>query len=164
MKRENQSAMEKPGLPDGFIIRSLAGDDEVDAYVEMHREVFESKSMTQEWRRRTLKRPEYVPALDLVAVAPDGQLAGFCINWLNKQPPSSMSGQVEPLGVRKEYRKLGLGRCLLLEGLRRLQEHGAKAMYVETDNYRDEAFMLYESVGYQVLEDVLVYRKDYAPL
>jgi ribosomal protein S18 acetylase RimI-like enzyme len=66
--------------------------------------------------------------------------------------------------VRKAYRKLGLGRCLLLEGLSRLQECGAKAMYVETDNYRDEAFMLYESVGYQVLEDVLVYRKDYAPL
>jgi ribosomal protein S18 acetylase RimI-like enzyme len=164
MKLENQSAMEKPVLPDGFIVRSLAGDDEVDAYVEMHREIFESKNMTQEWRRRTLKRPEYVPELDLVAVAPDGQLAGFCIGWLNKQPTSGMSGQVEPLGVRKAYRKLGLGRCLLLEGLSRLQECGAKAMYVETDNYRDEAFMLYESVGYQVLEDVLVYRKDYAPL
>jgi hypothetical protein len=45
MKLENQSAMEKPVLPDGFIVRSLAGDDEVDAYVEMHREIFESKNM-----------------------------------------------------------------------------------------------------------------------
>lgn len=164
MKLENQHAIEKPVLPDGFIIRPLAGEDEVEAYVEMHQEVFESKNMTQEWRRRTLKRSEYVPELDLVAVAPDGQLAGFCISWLNKQSTSSMSGQVEPLGVRKEHRKLGLGRSLLLEGLCRLQERGAKAMYVETDNYRDEAFMLYQSVGYQVLEDVLVYRKDYAPL
>ena len=163
MKLESQHTIEKPVLPDGFIIRPLTGEDEVEAYVEMHQEVFESKSMTQEWRRRTLKRTEYVPELDLVAVAPDGQLAGFCISWLNKQSTLSMSGQVEPLGVRKEYRKLGLGRSLLLEGLCRLQERGAKVMYVETDNYRDEAFMLYQSVGYQVLEDVLVYRKDYAP-
>jgi hypothetical protein len=36
-------------------------------------------------------------------------------------------------------------------------------MYVETDNYRDEAFRLYESVGYRVIQDVLVYRKDYGP-
>ena len=149
MRREDPAEIGRPVLPDGFIIRPLVGESEVDAYVDLHREVFDSKSMTPEWRRRTLERPEYVPDLDLVAVAPDGRLAGFCICWLNKQSTAGASGQVEPLGVREEYRKLGLGRSLLTEGLRRLQGHGAESVYVETDNYRDEAFMLYESAGYR---------------
>ncbi len=35
-------------------------------------------------------------------------------------------------------------------------------MVVETDNYRDAAFALYTGVGFQVVEDVLVFRKEYA--
>lgn len=163
MKRSGQAPVEKSVLPNGFIIRPLAGMDEVDDYVNLHREVFESKSMTHEWRQRTLTHPAYIPELDLVVVAPDGRLAGFCICWLNQSTSGETTGQVEPLGIRAEFRKLGLGRALLCEGLSRLQQHGAESMYVETDNYRDEAFLLYESVGYTVLHHVLVYRKDYAP-
>lgn len=163
MKRNGQTSVEKPALPDGFAIRPLAGEDEVEAYVDLHQEVFESKSMTSEWRRNTLHHPAYIPNLDLVVVAPDGRLAGFCICWLNRSTENKITGQIEPLGIRKEFRQLGLGRTILLEGLSQLQDYGAQSIYVETDNYRDEAFLLYESVGYKVVQDVLVYRKDYAP-
>lgn len=37
-------------LPDGITIRPLAGESEVTAYVALHRAVFESESMTVEWR------------------------------------------------------------------------------------------------------------------
>lgn len=164
MQQAADMLREAPALPDGFHIRPLAGEDEVDAYVDMHREVFQSTSMTSEWRTRTLKQPAYIADLDLVVTAPNGTLAGFCICWLNRSSARGVSGQVEPLGIREPYRNLGIGKSLLTEGLRRLQAHGAQTMFVETDNDRDEAFMLYESVGYRVLEDVLVYRKDYAPL
>ena len=56
----------------------------------------------------------------------------------------------------------GLGRAVLAEGLRRLYEQGAQEVLVETDNYRNAAFALYESVGFRVARDVLVFRKDYA--
>ncbi len=72
-----------------------------------------------------------------------------------------ITGQIEPLGVHEDFQHQGLGRCLLSEVLRRLQQRGAEWVDVETDNYRDAAFALYSSVGFQVLEDVLVYRKDY---
>jgi ribosomal protein S18 acetylase RimI-like enzyme len=49
----------------------------------------------------------------------------------------------------------------LCETLRRLQQHGAESIFVETDNYRNTAFRLYESVGFEVIRDVLVYHKDY---
>jgi ribosomal protein S18 acetylase RimI-like enzyme len=147
----------------GFKIRSLAGEAEVGAYVELHRAVFESKNMTVEWRVRTLRRPEYVPDLDLVAVAPDGRLAAFCVCWLGRHSEAAISGQIEPLGVRAEFSRLGLGRAILSEGLRRLVGHGAGRIYVETDSWRNAALATYESVGVRVIRNVLVYRKDYQP-
>jgi len=54
-----------------------------------------------------------------------------------------------------------LGRVALSEGLRRLQALGAQNIFVETDNYRNTAFRLYESFDFQVIQNVLVFRKNY---
>ena len=148
-------------MPDGFHIRTLNGIGEVDAYVELHRAVFESKNMTAEWRGRTQQRPEYMADLDLVAVAPNGQPAAFCVGWLGTDANGETAGQIEPLGVHAEHRKLGLGRAILLEGLKQLKARGAKRSYVQTESHRDAAFRLYESVGFQVAQKILMYRKDY---
>lgn len=142
----------------GFTVRALAGEKEVSKYVDLHQSVFESKNMTLDWRMRTLQHPAYTPELDIVIEASDGILAAFCICWLDKH---SMNGHVEPLGNHKDYRQYALGRVALSEGLRRLQALGAQNIYVETDNYRNTAFRLYESFDFQVIQDVLVYRKDY---
>ena len=148
-------------LPDGFHIRPLNGAGEVEAYVNLHQAVFESKNMTVAWRQRTLQRPEYISDIDLVAVAPNGKLAAFCICWLAKDSNGNVSGQIEPLGVHADFRKLGLARAILVEGLKRLSAKGATQIYVQTDNFRNAAFKLYESVGFRVTEDILMYRKDY---
>ena len=142
----------------GFTVRSLAGEKEVQNYVELHQSVFESKNMTIEWRIRTLQHPDYMPELDIVVESFNGKLAAFCICWFDKK---SMTGHVEPLGSHKDFRQYALGRVALSEGLRRLQSLGAQNIFVETDNYRNTAFRLYESFDFQVIQDVLVYRKDY---
>jgi mycothiol synthase len=160
MRRSTQIPLADTILPASFTIRPLAGENEVAGYVELHRAVFESRNMTVEWRARTLRCPEYLPDLDTVATAPDGRLAAFCVCWLDKNAEGETSGQVEPLGVHPDFRKLGLGRAVLSEGLRRLQRHGAQEIVVETDSYRNAAFKLYESCGFSVIKDVLVYRKD----
>jgi ribosomal protein S18 acetylase RimI-like enzyme len=161
MDRSAQIPVAQHPLPAGFTIRPLAGEAEVEAYVELHCAVFETKNMTVEWCTRTLHRPEYVPDLDLMAVGPDGRLAAFCIGWLDTRSAGGPRGQIEPMGVRADQRNLGLGHAILSETLRRLILHGAGQLFVETDDYRDAAFALYESVGFRVQREVLVYRKDY---
>jgi hypothetical protein len=158
MERSGQKPVEVHQPPPGYIVRSLAGESEVDKYVELHRSVFESKNMTVEWRMRTLLHPAYKPGLDIVVEAPGGQLAAFCICWLNEK---TGTGQVEPMGCRAEFRGLGLGRVAFSTGLHRLQQLKAKNIFVEADNYRDAAFKLYASVGFDLLHNVLVFRKDY---
>ena len=142
--------------PSGYQVRSLAGENEVAAYVATHRAAFNSENMTVAWRARTLRQPNYVRDTDVVAVTHAGDIAAFCVGWLD-----GSRGQVEPMGVHPEHQRHGLGRAVLLEGLRRLAAHGATDIYVETDNYRDAALALYEAVGFRVAHNVWVFRKDY---
>ena len=148
-------------LPVGFSIRPLAGEGEIEDYVQLHRAVFDSKSMTTAWRSRTLHCPEYEADLDLVAVAPDGRVAAFCVCWFDSDGDWPPRGQIEPMGVHTDFRNLGLGRAILSEGLRRLYRSDAESVYVETDLDRNAAMELYEAVGFQPVRDILVYRKDY---
>ncbi len=161
MKRSSQTPVKVYEPHTGFKVRALAGEKEVANYVELHQSVFESKNMTTDWRRRTLQHPDYIPELDLVVESPDGHLVAFCICWFDK---NSMAGHVEPLGSHKDFRPYALGRVALSEGLTRLQSLGAKNIFVETDSYRNTAFRLHESFDFQVIQDVLVYRKDYGDL
>lgn len=164
MTRPMHAAIPIGPLPPGFEIRSLAGEEEVDAYVQLHRSVFESKNMTVEWRLRVLQRPEYIPHLDLVVVMPNNELVAFGICWFDKArlPVAQPCGQIEPMGVHRAYRNMGIGKAILIEAIRRLRDMGAKQIFVETDEDRSAAVALYESAGFSIEERVLVYRKDYS--
>ncbi len=152
-------------LPGGFRLRPLAGEAEAPAYVDLQRAVFESENMTLDWRRRILACPEYLPDLDLVIEAPDGRLAAFCLAWFDPHGYAGRPcGQIEPLGVHPHFHRRGLGRAILLEAERRLYARGAQTLYVLTDNFRNAAYALYQAGGFRRLQDVLVYRKDCAPL
>lgn len=152
LSRPLSDALPAPAPPAGFALRPLAGLSEVDAYVALHRRAFESTSMTAEWRARTFRMPRYRPELDLVAVAPAGRLAGFCVGWL---APEQRAAQVEPVGVDPEFQGLGLGRALLLEMLRRFKEQGAEQALVETESTRTPARHAYEAVGFRPVHRVL---------
>ncbi len=163
MVRSQDERIADAARPAGFTIRPLAGPSEVAAYVVLHRAVFQSESMTEAWRYRTLHQRAYVPTLDLVAVASDGQFAAFCVCWFDADGPTGRPcGQIEPLGVHADVRGQGLGRAILAEGVQHLQQYGAQDVVLETDSYRNAAFSLYEAAGFQVRRDVLVYRKEYA--
>jgi mycothiol synthase len=149
---------------EGFTIRPLAGEDEVAGYVALHQAAFGSTNMAVEWRARTLEAPQYIPALDLVAAEADGTLAAFCICWLSQRghdENGSNIGQIEPIGVRPDFQQRGLGRAILLEGLRRLQAHGATTALIDSDGENDPAHSLYASVGFRVANTVRKYRKDF---
>ncbi|MBI5933980.1 MAG: GNAT family N-acetyltransferase [Chloroflexi bacterium] len=158
MRRSGDAPVKVYQPPAGFTVRPLAGEKEAEQYVELHRSVFGSKNMTLDWRRRTIQHPDYKPELDLVIESPSGQLVAFCICWFDD---ATKEGHVEPLGCHKDFRQYALGRVAFSEGLRRLQALGAHNIFLETDSYRNTAFRLYESFDFQVIQDVLVYRKDY---
>jgi ribosomal protein S18 acetylase RimI-like enzyme len=147
-----------PKIPEGFSIRPLDGEREVEAYVELHRTAFDSTTMTTRWRRDTLHAPGYNPELDLVAVAPDGRLAGFCIWWY---APHLKTAQIEPLGVHPDFQQLGLSQALMAEGFQRVKALGAETACVETYNFSEPALHSYQATGFEVVTHELKFYREY---
>jgi len=59
--------------------------------------------------------------------------------------PTGRYAYVEPMATDPVYRRLGLGKAAVLEGIRRCGALGAKVAYVGSD----QAFYL--SIGYEVI-------------
>jgi ribosomal protein S18 acetylase RimI-like enzyme len=156
--------IDAPEVPEGFVLRPLAGEAEVEAYVAVHRAAFGTQNMTVEWRRRTLTAPAYRQELDLVVEAPNGRLAAFTILWLNPSAQGQSGrrdGQIEPAGTHPDFQRRGLARALLLEGFRRLAAAGAEIALVETDTFRGPAQRLYESVGFTLHRRIARYFREF---
>lgn len=139
----------EPSLPVGYAIRNVLGPEESEARAAVQRAAFGSEWMTTERHARVLASPTYRPELDIVIVAPDGSFAGFALIWLDEV---NRLGVFEPLGVAADHQRRGLGRALMMAGLRKLQEHGADFACVETGLNHDEARRLYEATGFDLLD------------
>ncbi|MER7195497.1 GNAT family N-acetyltransferase [Streptomyces flaveolus] len=69
-------------------------------------------------------------------------------------------GEVEELSVRADHRRLGIGRALLLDGLRSLREQGATTARLFTGTANPHrSYDLYESVGFRRQNEYVRYRK-----
>ena len=141
LQRQLDALPPLPAAPDGFAIRPLADAAEAAAYAGAHRAAFGSAAMTAQWRERTIGTPLYQPDLDLVAAAPDGTLAGFCVGW---HEPARGVAQLEPVGVHPRYQRRGLSRALLTEMLR-----GVSVAIAETELDQTAARAAYDAVGFK---------------
>jgi ribosomal protein S18 acetylase RimI-like enzyme len=72
-------------------------------------------------------------------------------------------GEVKELSVRTDQRRLGIGRVLLLDGLRSLREQGATTARLFTGTANPHrSYDLYESVGFRRQNEYVRYRKPLA--
>jgi ribosomal protein S18 acetylase RimI-like enzyme len=90
--------------------------------------------------------PGYDLSLDIIAVAPDGSGASACTCWYDRE---TRSGEFEPVGTNRAMQRLGLGKAVIAEGLRRLREHGATQAIVQTNPTNTPAIALYTASGFQ---------------
>ena len=145
--RRLDNLIPEPILPAGWQVRPVAGENEWAERVAIHRDVWHPSRVTLEAYRRMRGIAGYHPQLDLVAVAPDGVFASYCICWFD---PLNQCGEFEPVGTRASFRKQGIGKALIREGLRRLWTLGATSAIVLTNYGNDPARHLYESAGFQI--------------
>jgi ribosomal protein S18 acetylase RimI-like enzyme len=148
--------------PKGASVRPVDGDDpaEIAARVAIHREVWHPSRVTESAYRRLRAAPGFRPDLDLVAIAPDGAFAAYCICWYD---PISRSGEFEPVGTRPTYRGQGYGRAVVSEGLRRLRALGADSAIVYSLGTAEPANRLYASCGFRELARTSRFRKPVKP-
>lgn len=151
-----------PSLPDGFAIRSSAGEAEIEEWVRLHRLAWGTENMTVEERRSMLGTPFYDPSLDLVAVAPDGSLAAYCVCWFSAEEnllTGRKDGYTDPIATHPAYQRRGLARALLLSGLRLLKERGIETARLGTARENQAMLHVAEGVGFRIDAETLWFSK-----
>jgi ribosomal protein S18 acetylase RimI-like enzyme len=132
-----------PELPNGFRYRTV---EEVDLAerVAIHRDVWAPSRVSEESYANVRAAWPYRSSLDCVIEAPDGRFAAYALLWPDDE---TGVGELEPVGVRDEFRRRGLGAAVCMFALRRWWEEGGRRAIVYC--LSESACALYESIGFR---------------
>jgi mycothiol synthase len=167
MARSLSQPLPMPQLPDGFQVRPVTAEQEAIAWVEMFNQTFidhwNHSPATVEDFSHAINLPSYMPSLDLVAVAPDGNLAAFCRSTIFAEENEKLGrkeGWVTGLGTRRGYRRLGVARAMLRMGMQALARYGMDTVLLGVDSENPSgALRLYQSEGFQLRHRSVAFSK-----
>ena len=158
MLRSLKDPVPEAPLPGAYHVRALAEDEIARRALAQH-EVWEPwpvGDVSDSDYRRLMRLPGYDRHLDVVAVAPDGVIAAYANGWVD---PMNQIGDLGPVGALPAFRRRGLARAVLLEGLRRMQALGIDRVCVSTIHTNAPARRLYESIGFRIVNKYLDYAR-----
>jgi GNAT superfamily N-acetyltransferase len=143
----------------GYRVRSVSGEQEARLRAAASHGAFGSSLAFEDyWPRllRFMRSPVYRGDLDLVTVAPDGRFASFCIVW-----PDTFTkvGLFEPVGTHTDFQRKGLGKAVVVEGLRRLKDQGMRQAIVCAEHDNPAARKLYKSAGFRAIHKLHTFEK-----
>jgi ribosomal protein S18 acetylase RimI-like enzyme len=144
-------------LPPGYRIRAVAGAEEVEARVAVHRAAFHPSRMTVAKHLAVMNSPTYRRELDLVAIAPDGAFAAYTIAWYDE---TNAMGIFEPVGCHPDYQRRGLAGAVMREGLRRLYDLGARVAHVNSWREDSPGAALYRSLHFVTAGRIFAWEKQ----
>lgn len=138
-------------LPAGYGMMSF--DDErfdVERYYNAIWRGFNNQRQRNEREMESMRKREGFNApylnldLRILVVAPNGDYAAHCGMWCI---PDSGYAYVEPVFTLPEYRRMGLGKAAVLEGVNRCGKLGAKQAYVLSSQ------QFYYSIGFYPIQN-----------
>ncbi|HEY46844.1 MAG TPA: GNAT family N-acetyltransferase [Anaerolineae bacterium] len=129
--------------PEGFHIKSLADDNDL---MKIHRVLWrgfdhsgEPPAEEIEGRKKMQSTPNFRKDLTIVVEAPSGDFVSFCGTWYESV---NKIAYVEPVATDPDFRRMGLGKVAVLEGIRRCGALGAAVAFVGSD------LDFYKSIGF----------------
>jgi len=159
MLRSLDEPIPDPVVPIGCQVRAVAEADEISNRAAAQREVWHPWTVgdvSDEDYARFMRLPGYNRDLDVVAVMPDGVIAAYVNGWIDTV---NRIGDFGPVGALPAYRRQGLTRAVLLEGLHRMQMRGMNRVCISTGVSNTPALRLYESIGFEVVNKYFDYAK-----
>jgi predicted N-acetyltransferase YhbS len=133
-------------MPDGFRVLSLADENNLTKINHVLWRGFnhpgEPPREEEEGRKKMQSSPNFQKDLTIVVADPEGQFRAFCGFWY---VPENKYGVIEPLATDPDFRRMGLARAGVWEGVRRCRDLGAETIYVGSDQ------LFYLSLGFRVL-------------
>jgi predicted N-acetyltransferase YhbS len=120
--------------PDGFRLKSLQEDNDLQRIDRVLWRGFDHEGEPPpesiEDRKKMQSVPNFRQDLHIVVQAPKGHFVSYSGTWFER---TNRYAYVEPVATDPDYRRRGLGRAAVLEGIRRCGESGATVAYVGSD-------------------------------
>ena len=162
MERSLADPIPQPQLPAGFVIRPIHGESEAEDWVRLHRAALGTENMTIEYKLAMMRTPYYDPEMDLVAVAPGGELAAYCVCFINVEE-NALTGRkracTDPIATHPDFQRRGLSRALMLTGLALLKDRGMDSAHLGTSSGNIAMLQAARSVGFRITKNVFWYSK-----
>ena len=157
------SAPPIPTWPEDVELRSFDVDTHAYLLYRAHEETFNdhwghTPVSYEEWRHRVIERDDLDPALYFIAWDKD-QITGYALCRYRMG-----NGWVGTLGVRRPWRKRGLGLALLHHAFGEYHKRGDKVISLGVDAASQTgATRLYKKAGMQVAAEYVSYEKELRP-
>jgi mycothiol synthase len=150
----------EPNFPEGIELRPfIKGEHDIpvwQAQNESFRDHWGSHDVSfEEWQRSRFQDPEFDPTLWSIAWDGD-EVAGFSLNRYRMG-----IGWIRTLGVRRPWRKRGLGEALLLHSFGAFYKRGTKTIGLGVDAQNPTgATRLYQKVGMYAASEYVTSEKE----
>ncbi|MEW6086189.1 MAG: GNAT family N-acetyltransferase [Chloroflexota bacterium] len=165
------AALETPVYPEGIVVRPYNPETEFEQVYRTFVDTFKDhfgfieqplEKGLAEFKHNFVDEPGYDASVWFVAMHGD-EMAGICI-CRPEDPEDSEAGWVSELGVRREWRKRGLGYALLKHAFAAFHANGKKRAGLGVDaSSLTGALKLYERAGMRVQRQFNQYEKEFRP-
>jgi mycothiol synthase len=165
MEIELNEAPRTPVWPDGIELRPFVLQAQNQGVFEAHEEAFSdhwghTPGTFERWQHHMTGREDFDPSLWFIAWdARFAQIAGYSLCRYRMG-----IGWVGTLGVRRAWRKRGLGEALLLHSFGEFYKRGTKTIGLGVDAENPTgATRLYKKAGMHIAAEYVIYEKELRP-
>lgn len=147
-------------LPKGFYVNSMKETYDLYQYRrvlwkgfnhELNGEgEFQFPKENEQATEREMNRPHVDLNLKIAVVAPNGNFVSYCGMWYDQRAGFAV---IEPVATDPDYRRMGMGKAAVLEGIKRVGELGAKIAIVGSSQ------QFYYSIGLRPNLTATLWRK-----
>ncbi|HQR07906.1 MAG TPA: N-acetyltransferase [Gemmatales bacterium] len=147
-----------PALPEGYVW--VPWDNRlIDMYAEVHFLSFRhslDSTLFRSFNKRAgcwhlinqvRNRSDFLPQANWLIAGPGG-----CCAYIQCVASSATEGNIQNVAVLPTYRRLGLGRALVLQALHSFKEHGLTSAVLEVTGENGPAFTLYQRMGFRKID------------
>jgi len=142
-------------LPAGFRMQSLADEDDLGKLTRLLHRGFnhpgEPSASAIQGTAKMQSAPNYRKDLNIVVVASDGTYAAYGGIW---QDYKNKIAYIEPVCTDPDFRRMGLGTAVVLEGFRRCGAEGTRVAMVGSEQ------PFYLSMGFKKIFDIRLWIKQ----
>ncbi|MCX7709728.1 MAG: GNAT family N-acetyltransferase [Clostridia bacterium] len=133
-------------LPEGYSIVSLSEENDLNKINRVLWRGFnhpgEVPDEEIQGRIKSQSGPDFNKDITMAVKAPNGNFVSYSGMWYD---PNTDYAIVEPVATDPDYRRMGLGKAVVLEGIRRCGEMGGKVAYVGSGQ------QFYYAIGFKPL-------------